>query len=332
MDTEIKPVSESVSDEGRTLEVLWPDQHGSKYFSTWLDRQRFSESESDPISSPELNVWGAEMNGNIPLFDYSSLLTSDSELYEWLRTIQTTGIALIRGAPIKKGACRELTKRVAYMRRTIFGKEFVVEKKPNVSTLGNTTQCLALHTDLPYYVNPPDVQLLHCIEQCKGEGGESQFVDGWNIVNQLKEKYPDEYKILSTVPMDFKNAAYDHYSFHLKLSRPMIDFNLRGDLCMRYNDPIRAPYMLMPVEKVPEMYRTLKLLNHLIYHPQNLLRHRLSGGEIISFDNRRLLHGRSAFEDGPDSSRLLEGAYIEWDEVRSRMRVLSEHLFGIIRL
>ena len=67
------------------------------------------------------------------------------------------------------------------------------------------------------------VQLLHCIEQCKGPGGENQFVDGWNIVRQLKDEHPEEYQLLSGVPMDFKNSANDHYPFHLKLRRPIIE-------------------------------------------------------------------------------------------------------------
>ncbi|XP_022082905.1 gamma-butyrobetaine dioxygenase-like [Acanthaster planci] len=332
MDPDVLPAAQAVTNQGAVLEVVWPDQHRSRYLAEWLDKQRFSESEIDPVSFPDYQVWGAEMSGKIPAFDYASILSTDQVLYEWLRTIQTTGLALVRGAPQRQGVVRELAERVAFFRRTIYGEEWQVESKPNVSSLGYTSKFLVLHTDLPYYVSPPEVQLLHCIEQAKGKGGENQFVDGWNIVRQLKAEHPEAYKVLSTVPVDYKNAATDQYPFHMKLSRPIIDFDLRGELCMRYNDPIRAPYMLMPVEKVTDMYKAIKLFNHVIYLPQNVVHYRMTEGEIITFNNRRLLHGRSSFEVQTGNSRLLEGGYIDWDEVRSRMRVLREKLFGIERL
>ncbi|XP_071809482.1 gamma-butyrobetaine dioxygenase-like [Asterias amurensis] len=333
LDVDIVPASESVANDGKSFEVVWPDQHRSTFQTEWLDAQRFSESEVDPVSFPEFNVWGAEMNGNIKVFDYNAILTTDEEFYGWLRTIQTTGLALVRGAPTEKGVCRKLADRVAFFRRTIYGEEFQVESRPsNISSLGYTSKFLVLHSDLPYYEHPPDVQLLHCIEQAKGKGGENQFVDGWKIVKQLKEEYPDLYKTLSTVPVDYKNAATDRYPFHMKLARPIIDFDLRGELCMRYNDPIRASYMLMPVDRVTEMYRAIKEFNRIIYLPENVVHHRLSEGEVITFNNRRLLHGRNSFTVESGSGRLLEGGYIDWDEVRSRIRVLREKLYSVERL
>ena len=55
-------------------------------------------------------------------------------------------------------------------------------------------------------------------------------------------------------------------------------------------------------------------------------------GEIVTFHNSRVLHGRSAFTVTKVGSRHLEGAYIDWDEAYSRMRVLREKLFGDKRL
>ena len=63
--------------------------------------------------------------------------------------------------------------------------------------------------------------MLHCIEQA-GEGGENQFVDGVNIAEQLKRDYPEEYQILRTTQIDFRDAGDDHLRYHLKSRRPMI--------------------------------------------------------------------------------------------------------------
>jgi gamma-butyrobetaine dioxygenase len=51
------------------------------------------------------------------------------------------------------------------------------------------------------------------------------------------------------------------------------------------------------------------------------MRFRLSPGELMAFDNRRVLHGRAGFD--PDSgSRLLRGCYGEREELESRLRIL----------
>ena len=45
-------------------------------------------------------------------------------------------------------------------------------------------------------------------------------------------------------------------------------------------------------------------------------------GDLVIFDNRRILHGRDAFVQG-SGARRLEGCYLETDELLSRLRVLS---------
>ena len=48
------------------------------------------------------------------------------------------------------------------------------------------------------------------------------------------------------------------------------------------------------------------------------------------FDNRRVLHGRHAFSEGAGEGgrrRHLQGAYVEWEDVNSKIRVLRRHLY-----
>lgn len=49
-------------------------------------------------------------------------------------------------------------------------------------------------------------------------------------------------------------------------------------------------------------------------------------GDVITFDNWRLLHGRSSYEAGTEISRHLEGAYADWDVVMSRLRILRKSI------
>ena len=57
---------------------------------------------------------------------------------------------------------------------------------------------------------------------------------------------------------------------------------------------------------------------------------------MVIFDNRRVLHGRHGFtievREGEDSKlRHLEGGYLDWDEIKSKMRLLYEEIYGLHR-
>lgn len=60
----------------------------------------------------------------------------------------------------------------------------------------------------------------------------------------------------------------------------------------------------------------------MIIHTEKLL----CLGDVITFDNWRLLHGRSSYEVGTEISRHLEGAYADWDVVMSRLRILRKSI------
>lgn len=59
------------------------------------------------------------------------------------------------------------------------------------------------------------VQLLHCIEQCQGEGGDNEFSDGFHVAHQLKESNYDAYKLLTTIPIDSYDIGIDAYRFYM---------------------------------------------------------------------------------------------------------------------
>jgi gamma-butyrobetaine dioxygenase len=44
---------------------------------------------------------------------------------------------------------------------------------------------------------------------------------------------------------------------------------------------------------------------------------------MVTFDNLRILHGRTAFGEHLQGERHVQGAYVDWDEARSRIRVLK---------
>jgi gamma-butyrobetaine dioxygenase len=57
------------------------------------------------------------------------------------------------------------------------------------------------------------------------------------------------------------------------------------------------------------------------------IEHVLKNGEMVVFDNQRVLHGRAAF-DPSSGSRHLRGFYIEHNENNSRIRMLAKQLIS----
>ena len=71
-----------------------------------------------------------------------------------------------------------------------------------------------------------------------------------------------------------------------------------------------------------EMYEALRLFGELAHSNEFMYKTRLKPGEMIAFSNRRILHGRSEIVSSKNSSRWLQGAYVDLDEVYSKQRCL----------
>lgn len=54
--------------------------------------------------------------------------------------------------------------------------------------------------------------------------------------------------------------------------------------------------------------------------------YKLSPGEMVVFDNDRVLHGRTGYTLTEGAGRCLESAYIDWDVARSKLNVLGKKL------
>jgi len=56
------------------------------------------------------------------------------------------------------------------------------------------------------------MKMVHCIDAGPESGGGqqvTQFVDGFQAAQQLKNQHPDQFRLLSTVKMDFFDVAHN---------------------------------------------------------------------------------------------------------------------------
>ncbi|XP_035663162.1 gamma-butyrobetaine dioxygenase-like [Branchiostoma floridae] len=328
LDVNVSPVRVESQARGGLLSVEWSDGHQSRYDWQWLKERCFSPqvmSERGKGWQRKTRLWGAELTHDLPKADFPVLLTDDRALYDFLVILDSVGLVLAQNVPCDVGQVERLANRVAFLRQTSgFGKEFVVVNKPNPgSDVAYTPAKLGLHTDLNSYSSKPGVQMLHCIEQIEGDGGDNSLVDGFNAAHQLKEENPDAFRLLTTLKVTFRHVGVDYNKYFLLQRQNVIRLNDQDDIqSISYSDQSRTSMLDMPADQVQPFYDALKSFNTIMYLPGNCVRLKMAAGEMMVFDNTRVLHGRSAYS--PDSgTRHLQGGYMDWDDVYSRMRVLE---------
>jgi len=303
--------------DSETLTVDWTDGHrGSRYALSWL-REHCSCAQCRSSRRPRHRHWGAELAAALPEIDYADVVADDVALLRFVETVWTDGVAFVRRAPTCEDALRTLATRVGHVRATNFGPEFHVEAMIEPNNVAYTSVELRPHTDLVNHEAPPGVQFLHCLV-ADAPGGASTLVDGFWVADRLRERAPDTFRLLCEIPVPYRfhDATHD-----LRWAAPVISCNDDGTYReIRFNNALMAPLEL-PVDLVAPTYAALAQFDAIARSAQGEVGVRLQPGDVMVFHNRRILHGRKAFDPGGGARHLL-GLYVDIDEWRSTMRVL----------
>ena len=82
---------------------------------------------------------------------------------------------------------------------------------------------------------------------------------------------------------------------------------------------------MMPVDcdvnQVTAFYDALRTLLTLSYNGEGMIEFKLEAGEVLVFNNQRLMHGRGAF-DPSCGKRHIRSCHVDLDEFYSRLRIL----------
>ncbi|MFX0542888.1 TauD/TfdA family dioxygenase [Roseovarius sp. S4756] len=106
------------------------------------------------------------------------------------------------------------------------------------------------------------------------------------------------------------------------MHEPVITLDRSGAVIkIRYNAHL-AGIFDMPAEIMAEYYGAYRAYMAKTRDPRYHLTLRLKSGEMVVFDNRRVLHGRDAF-DPSTGFRHLHGCYVDRGEFASRLRLLA---------
>ncbi|XP_028999354.1 gamma-butyrobetaine dioxygenase [Betta splendens] len=306
------------------VSVVWTDQHNSVFDPDWLKKRCFSPAARQAMQE-ELFLNGRyywDSTLRIPTADFQEVLSDDKAALAWLVALRRVGIVYLRGAPAERGQVARLAERIGYLRLTFYGHTWQVQDKYMANNVAYTSGRLSHHTDYPALHFAPGVQFLHCINQAV-EGGESEVVDGFHMAEQLQREDPEAFRVLTTLQVDFTDTGTDYCDFMLQSKKCIIDLDPKGRLArINYNNATRDSVLDVALHEVQPFYRALKAYVDVMNRPENVVTYKMEPGDLVTFDNWRLLHGRRSYVSGPERLRHLEGAYLDWDEVMSRLRIL----------
>lgn len=231
------------------------------------------------------------------------------------------GIALADEVPTNQGEVLVFARSLGFVRETNYGALFDVVAEADPTNLAYTPIGLPLHTDNPYRRPCPTVQLLHCLESAK-RGGASQFSDGFAAAERLKREFPEDFNLLISTLVTFR---YHGDGNDLQATRPIIETDSSGKVtAISLNHRSMEPPS--SGEDSEPFYRAYHRFYQLLSHPDALINLLLQPGELVGFDNRRVLHARTGFDTA--RRRHLQGCYIDIDAVHSRVRVSAPGGYG----
>jgi gamma-butyrobetaine dioxygenase len=311
------PISLAVADwsvaQG-VLRVRWaPDGHDSEYPLDTLLR---------PSTSNPTVTWDHAAQATLPSATHAAITASTVEgrlaLRDWLGSVDRMGCGVLREVPVADGEVARVAELFGHVRVTNYGRWFDVRSVVDPTNLAYTPLGLPAHTDNPYRDPVPTMQLLHCL-QSSAAGGDNVLVDGWHVAAQVRAADANDFALLATRSVTFRYADSEA---DLSTSRPIVELDEHGHVrSVRFNARSMQPPRLAPIDSAA-WYRAYTLFARLMADPANQIHLRLDPGDLFIVDNRRVLHGRTAFS-ASGGTRHLQGCYADIDGLRSTLAVLD---------
>jgi len=300
-----------------------PEGVEASYHPGWLRHVAEGQHLTDHYIPKPVSWRPEDFGGEPPSYEGAEVMNDPATMRQWVNDLLRFGLARLRNCPTDEDFLLEFAHQVGAVRDTNFGH--IWDVKADVEMAGddltnstaNTTLRLPPHTDLPTRETPPGFQFLHCLVN-ETEGGNSTMADGAALAAELEANHPEHYEALTTLKWVFFNRGpnIDH-----RWSGPFIDHGVDGTpLTFRAFHPVRGFPDMDPAD-VPRAYAALGAFSSLAASPEFQMSYPFAPGDIVGFDNRRVLHGRDEFSSG--GRRHLRGIYIDQDEVRSFARVAN---------
>ena len=319
-DLPVTPRIREAALQGAAVRIEWEHEaRGASFELEWLARQAEAIAGA---RGPRPRLWpdGARLDATRD-FAWLSAAQARDEVgaqASWLGRLVADGLAFLADVPAEPGILLETMRLVGQVAETNYGLLFDVRAVPDPENLAYSDLGLGLHTDNPYREPVPGFQALHVLV-ASPDGGESLFADGFALAEQLRQDDPDTFEILTRTPVPF---AYHSRNAALRAERPLIQLSCRGEVvAVHYNNRSIQP-LPFAAEAAERYYRAYRRFALMLREPRFMLRFMMRAGDLVVFDNQRILHGRTGFASAR-YPRHLQGCYLTRDSVFSRAALLA---------
>jgi gamma-butyrobetaine dioxygenase len=297
--------------------VRFSDGLDTRFHPGWLRGTAwFGEDQPE---RPQL--WTGQTQPEPPTFDGPQALDNVETFLAWLEALRSHGVARLRNLPQQDGLLEKIVTRIGPIRESNFDRVFVLAIKDDPDSQAYTADSLLPHIDIPTREVPFGLQFLYTRDNTT-TGGEGIYVDAYRIAEDMRVEEPAHFLSLTTDVWEYNNRAR---TSDYRGRGPVVETDAKGRITgIRYNTFLRAP-LKAPVEVQARAYRAYRAFCVRTHEARYEMKFRYEAGDLLAFDNRRVLHGRAGY-DAKGGARFIEGVYADRDDLYSRIRTIRRQL------
>jgi len=298
-----------LKDNGKSVDILWSDlKKPINYTSNFF----LENSNKSQKINKNIQIWDKKDIGEEIYTDFQNTITNDG-FKEFLEKLYKFGFVVIQNCKTEMSSVEKIANKIGYVRESIFGGLWSFESNNDMADSAYTQDELRPHTDSTYSNDAPGLQLLLCCHY-EATGGESIMVDGFKIAEKIYKENRDLYTLLSEIEV---TGQYIGDGVFLEAKRPIFKLNSNKELVqVSFNNYDRAAFR-MDDEKTLKFYDAIREFDLIANNREYQWRHILKPGELLIFNNWRILHGRGSFK----GDRKMSGCYINKEDFDSSCRM-----------
>ena len=298
-----------LKDNGKSVDILWSDLKKPINYSSNFFLENSNKSQK---INNNIKIWDKKDIGEEIYTDFQNTITNDG-FKEFLEKLYKFGFVVIQNCKTEMSSVEKIANKIGYVRESIFGGLWSFESNNDMADSAYTQDELRPHTDSTYSNDAPGLQLLLCCHY-DATGGESIMVDGFKIAEKIYKENRDLYTLLSEIEV---TGQYIGDGVFLEAKRPIFKLNSNKELVqVSFNNYDRAAFR-MDDEKTLKFYDAIREFDLIANNREYQWRHILKPGELLIFNNWRILHGRGSFK----GDRKMSGCYINKEDFDSSCRM-----------
>ena len=309
LDPKLHIKNAEIKDNGNSIDILWSDLSKAINYSSQFFLDNLSKKKS---KKQNLITWTNKDLDQTIYVNFDEAISNDG-FKSFIKKLYKYGFVVIQNCKTEISSVEKIAKKIGYVRESIFGGLWSFESDQDKADSAYTQDELRPHTDSTYSNDAPGLQLLLC-SHYKASGGESIMVDGFKIAEKIKSEKKDVYDFLTNMEV---TGQYIGDGVSLQATRPILRLNSDKELIqVSFNNYDRAIFK-MSEDKTKKFYEAIREFDLLANNKRYQWRRILKPGELLIFNNWRILHGRGSFS----GDRKMSGCYINKEDFDSSCRI-----------